>query len=81
MSRAKDISELRDQLLDAFEAVRNDPRKAMQTEEMSNAAGKVIQSLKIELEYCIARNEMPDIAFMGKGSGKALPSRSKLLQA
>ena len=79
MSRAKDISELRDQLLEAFDAVRADPRKAGQVQEMSNAAGKIIATLKTQLEYALLRNEMPEIDFMGKTSNKQLPIHSRKL--
>lgn len=75
MPRAKDINELRDQLLEAFEWVKNDPKRAGQVQEMSNAAGKVIATIKSQLEYSLLRNEVPEIAFMGKGSGKELSGK------
>lgn len=81
MGKPKDINELRDQLLDAFEAVKTDPRRAHQVKEMTNAAGKVLGTLKAQLEYSLLKGEEPDIPFMGKTSGKALRSGAKLLNA
>ena len=72
MSKPKDISELRDQVLDAFEALKNDPRRAAQVKEMVNAAGKAVATVKCQLEYAALRSEQPDIPFMGKTSGRAL---------
>ena len=80
MSQPKDITELRDQLLNAFDMVKTDPRRANQVKEMVNAAGKIIGSVKMQLEYSLLRGEEPEIAFMGKGSGKAMKTNAvKLL--
>jgi hypothetical protein len=72
MRTPKDVTELRDELLIAFGMVKDDPRRANQVKEMVNAAGKVIGTVKVQLEYCLLRNEQPDIPFMGKTSGKQL---------
>lgn len=50
--------------MDAYEWVKSDPRRAGQVKEMTNAAGKVIGSLKLELEYATLRKELPNIAFL-----------------
>lgn len=81
MAKPKDITELRDQLLDAFDCVKTDPRRAMQVKEMSNAAGKVLGTVKAQLEYALLKGEEPDIPFLGKTSGKPLRSGAKLLNA
>ena len=65
MSKPKDINELRDQLLDAFESVKLDPRRANQVKEMTNAAGKVLGTIKAQLEYAMLRQERPSIEFLG----------------
>jgi hypothetical protein len=75
----KNISELRDQLLESFTWVKDDPRRANQVKEMVNAAGKVLASVKCQLEYSLLKGEEPDIQFMGKTSGKPLRSGAKLL--
>ena len=81
MAKPKDIAELRDQLLDAFEWVKGDPRRVNQVKEMTNAAGKIIGSLKIQIEYSVMRSEEPEIGFMGKSTGKPLRVSPKLLSA
>jgi|APCry1669193181_1035450.scaffolds.fasta_scaffold59315_1 hypothetical protein len=81
MAKPKDIIELRDQLLDAYDWVKADPRRANQVKEMANTAGKVLSSVKLQLEYSLLKGEEPDIAFMGKTSGKPLRSGAKLLNA
>jgi len=76
MSKPKNISQLRDDLLDAFEMVKVDPRRANQVKEMSNAAGKILGTLKAELEYAVIRGEKPIIPFIGNTDGqKSLPPK------
>ena len=79
MAAPKDITELRNQLLDAFDWVKGDPRRANQVKEMTNAAGKIIASVKIQYEYSFLKGEEPDIPFIGKTSGKPLKSNAKML--
>lgn len=79
MAKPKDISELRDQLLDAFEWIKTDPRRANQVKEMTNAAGKILGTVKAQLEYAVVRGEQPEIAFLGETSGKALRGNPKQL--
>ena len=64
MPQSKNIEELRTGLLDAYEWVKADPRRANQVKEMTNAAGKVIATLKVELEYAMLRKESPSIPFL-----------------
>ena len=64
MANPKNIEELRSGLLDAYDWVKADPRRAGQVKEMTNAAGKVISTLKLELEYAMLRKETPNIAFL-----------------
>jgi hypothetical protein len=56
---------LRDQLLDAYESVKADPRRVNQVKEMANTAGKVLNTLKLQLEYAGMRGEKPCIEFLG----------------
>lgn len=81
MAKPKDINELRDQLLDAFDWVRGDPRRANQVKEMTNAAGKILGTVKAQLEYAVIKGEDPEIPFLGKTSGKPLRAGAKLLSA
>jgi len=72
MANPKNIEELRDQLLDAYGWVKSDPRRANQVKEMANTAGKVIGTLKLQLEYALLRKEKPYIPFLGKTGGDAM---------
>lgn len=81
MAQPKDINELRDQLLKAFDDLVRDPRQFNRTKELSNAAGKVLGTLKAQMEYSMLKGEEPEIPFMGKTSGKPLRSGAKLLNA
>jgi hypothetical protein len=81
MAKPKDINELRDQLLDAFDWVKGDPRRANQVKEMTNAAGKILGTVKAQLEYAVIKGEDPEIPFLGKTSGKPLRAGAKLLSA
>lgn len=81
MSKPKVITELRDKLLDVFESVVNDPRRAAQAKEATNAAGKIIATAKLQMEYAFLKGEDPEIPFMGETSGKPLRAGAKLLNA
>jgi hypothetical protein len=63
-TRIRNIEELRTQTIEAFEMVRDDPRRVAQGKELGNLAGKVISSAKLQLDYASARKEKPDIQFL-----------------
>lgn len=65
MPRPANIEELRDQLLEAYEWVKGDPRRGNQVKEMANTAGKVLGTIKVQLEYAMLRGEKPVIEFLG----------------
>lgn len=81
MPKPKDLDDLREQLLDAFDMVKTDPRRQNQVKEMSNAAGKIVAITKLQVEYAYLRGEEPDVPFIGKTSGKPLKPNAKLLSA
>jgi hypothetical protein len=58
------IDDLRKELIGAFEMLKKDPKRAGQVGELANTAGKVINSVKIELEYASVRKERPEIPFL-----------------
>jgi hypothetical protein len=60
----KNINEVRDELIEAFEMVKKDPRRVPQGKELGNIAGKIINSVKIQLEYSAQRKERPEIPFL-----------------
>lgn len=77
MSKPRDINDLRDQLLDAFESVQKDARRVNQVKEQVNAAGKILGTVKIQMEYSMLKGEEPEIPFMGKTSGKELKPQAR----
>lgn len=79
MAQPKNIEELRDQLLAAFDWVKADPRRSGQVKEMSNAAGKIISTVKLQMEYAFLKGEEPAIEFLGKTSGRLLKPGARLL--
>lgn len=81
MSEPRNIQELRQELLESFARVKRDPRRLAQAGELANTAGKIISTVKLELEYSFAKGEEPDIPFLGKTSGKPLKPAAKLLAA
>ncbi len=72
------VSELRNDLLDAYAMLKADPKRHNQVKELSNTAGKILGSLKIEIEYAACRGETPNIPFIGSGLDVVQP---KLLKA
>lgn len=76
-----DITEMRLQVVEEFEALRKDPKRHYVTKEITNAFGKVCMSCALQVEYAAQRREKPEIAFLGK-CGTALPAPSaKVLNA
>ena len=80
MSAPKNITELRNELLESFDQVKKDPRRLAQAGELANTAGKIIASVKMQLEYCLMLNEEPEIPFLGTTSGRPLQNKIKLLK-
>lgn len=66
-------------MLDAYEWVKADPRRANQVKEMTNAAGKILGTVKLQIEYSMLRGEEPDIPFVGNTSGIPLKNGVKQL--
>ena len=76
------IKELRDSLLEAYNSLRLDPKRYNQVGEQANTAGKIIASLKLELEYAQLRGEVPQIDFLDYGQLKVdAPRTIKELKA
>lgn len=64
MKTPQNIEELRNELLIAYDWVKTDPRRAGQVKEMVNAAGKVIGTLKVQLEYHTLNGTKQKIGFL-----------------
>ena len=47
----KNMTELRDELCEVIEQVKKDRRYVPQATEITNAAGKIINTLRVEMEY------------------------------
>ena len=60
----KNINEVRKELCDAFKDLRSGNLEVKQAAEMSNMAGKIINSIKVELEYAALKKEAPNIQFL-----------------
>jgi hypothetical protein len=64
MHKNSKLTELRATLSTAIEQVRAGIMPPASAEAISNASGKIIASLRVELEYRRMRGEAPAIAFM-----------------
>lgn len=60
----KNIEELRDNLASVFEDLRAGAIKPGEAAELSNIAGKMINSAKAQIEYYSLRKEAPEIEFL-----------------
>lgn len=79
MSAPKNITELRNELLESFDLVKKDPRRLAQAQELANTAGKVIASVKLQLEYSLMLNQEPEIPFLGTTTGKPLRNKVRVI--
>jgi len=64
MPKITNIQDLRTDLIDAYESLKADPRRVVQVSELANTAGKIIGSVKIELEYALLKKERPNLPFL-----------------
>lgn len=60
----KNVNELRAELADVFEKLRDGDIKPGQAAELANLAGKMIGSAKVQVEYYALRKESPSIDFL-----------------
>ena len=60
----KNVNELREQLAQVFNSLRNGEIKHVDAAELANLAGKMINSAKVQLEYYALIKETPTIAFL-----------------
>jgi len=59
----KNIKEVRTELSKVFDELKSGQLKSADAKELNNCAGKIINSLKVELEYHSLRKETPKIEF------------------
>lgn len=60
----RNVTELRDDLLRLYASIRAGTVDLTMAKEASNAAGKIIKSAAVQLEYQTARKEKPNIPFL-----------------
>lgn len=60
----KSINELRNELAVLFDSIKDGTTDIKQAAEMNNTAGKIINSLKVELEYAALKKTDPSIKFL-----------------
>jgi hypothetical protein len=77
MTTPKTTIELRTVLCDTIAAVQSKTLPPDAAEAISNASGKIIASLRVELEYRRMRGERPDIAFLDSHNAVALVTASR----
>lgn len=58
------ITELRDELLQVFDGLRSGKLKPQMAKEVNNTAGKIIGSVKVQLEFCKLSGSKPEIKFL-----------------
>ena len=63
------IVELRNELSELFGNIKRGETDVKQASEMNNCAGKIINSIKAELEYYSLTKQEPDIKFLKDGKG------------
>jgi hypothetical protein len=63
-ARPNTMTELRDQLLDVFRDIGAGSIDLGVAKQKCNAAGKIIKSAAVQLEYAVARDEKPNIPFL-----------------
>lgn len=73
------IVELRRELVILFESIKTDEVSLPKAKELVNTAGKIINSVKVQLEYAYLRKETPVIEFLG-GEAGTLGTTTKLIE-
>jgi len=58
------ITDIRNNLLEVFNGLRNKTMDIKEAVEINNTAGKIISSVKVQLAYHAMRDERPEIEFL-----------------
>jgi len=58
------IEDLRHEIINVFEDLRSEKLEAKRAHELSNAAGKIIGTVGLQIKYAAQRNEVPNIPFL-----------------
>jgi len=62
----KDISDLRDILCDEIDKLRNDKTTAANVNAVTNATGKILSTIKVQMEYAKLTGIKPQMDFIKK---------------
>lgn len=62
------ITDIRNDLVNVFNRLRDGTMEAKEAVEINNTAGKIIASAKVQLAYAALRGEQPDIPFLASGA-------------
>lgn len=60
----KNSTELRTELVKVFDGLKNGTISPAIAGELNNSVGKIINSVKLDLEYAALRKEKPEIDFL-----------------
>ena len=60
------ITDIRNDLVNVFNRLRDGTMEAKDAVEINNTAGKIISSVKVQLAYAALRGDQPDIPFLGR---------------
>lgn len=74
----KNIIELRTALCEIFDQLKAKKMKMPVAKELVNTAGKIIHSVKLELDYAALRKETPIVEFLGGDETPSLRAKSPL---
>lgn len=72
--------QLRGELLSVFDGIKSGSIAVPVAKELVNTAGKIISSVKVQLEYAYLRKETPVIEFLG-GEAGTLGTTTKLIES
>jgi len=67
----KNISDLTNELSQAIDEIKNGNKTLDEGNTLANIAGKIINGVRVQIDYAKARKETPDVAFMNKSRPKA----------
>jgi hypothetical protein len=64
------ITDIRDQLIEVFNGLRDGNVDIKDAVEINNTAGKIINTAKVQIAYSALRGEAPNIPFLDTGGTK-----------
>lgn len=71
------ITDIRDQLIEVFNGLRDGSIQPKEAIEINNTAGKIINSAKVQIAYSALRGEAPHIPFLDTGKVNSIEGVAK----